>query len=257
MCHVKSTPYKVFMASFKKLKIDCLEIHAASVRSSLMSCLSCFCSVKLSGSLLPPVPLFDQTLRHIAYRAMSSMNHYGGIYWNEPLWRYLLKWTIMEVSIENCAFESQWKSESSRHLMGWKSIIWCIFIISFTLKYLSKSESVHENPLYATFSKYEYHSSSETIMISKILLHTLLYTHWPLGPLRSNHIIWWWKVVICWKVTMWWKVTINLQYKKDDDDGVSSYDVITSLMMTNRHDNAPIILLSYKGKERAVQSPQL
>ena len=139
-----------------------------------MSCLSCFCSVKLSGSLLPPVPLFDQTLRHIAYRAMSSMNHYGGIYWNEPLWRYLLKWTIMEVSIENCAFESQWKSESSRHLMGWKSIIWCIFIILFTLKYLSKSESVHENPLYATFSKYDYHSSSETIMISKILLHTLL-----------------------------------------------------------------------------------
>ena len=45
-----------------------------------MSCLSCFCNVKLSGSLLPPVPLFDQTLRHIAYRAMSSMNHYGGIY---------------------------------------------------------------------------------------------------------------------------------------------------------------------------------
>ena len=81
--------------------------------------------------------------------------------------------------------------------------------------------------------------------------------HWPSGPLRSNHIIYWWKVIICRKVTMWWKVTINLQYKKDDDDGVSSYDVITSLMMTNRHDNAPIILLSYKGKERAVQSPQL
>ena len=58
--------------------------------------------------------------------------------------------------------------------MGWKSIIWCIFIILFTLKYLSKSESVHENPLCATFSKYDYHSSSETIMISKILLHTHL-----------------------------------------------------------------------------------
>ena len=132
--------------------------------------------------MLPPVPLFDQTLRHIAYRAMSSMNHYGGIYWNEPLWRLMDGWMdgfalwfmSSKVSIENFVFESQWKSESSRHLMGWKSIIWCIFIVLFTLKYLSKSESVHENPLYATFSKYDYHSSSETIMISKILLHTLL-----------------------------------------------------------------------------------
>ena len=33
--------------------------------------------------------------------------------------------------------------------------------------------------------------------------------HWPSGPLRSNHIIYWWKVIICRKVTMWWKVTIN------------------------------------------------
>ena len=59
MFHVKSTPHKVFMASFKQLKIYCLEIHAASVRSSLMSCLSCFCSVKLSGSLLPPHRALD------------------------------------------------------------------------------------------------------------------------------------------------------------------------------------------------------
>ena len=137
------------------------------------------------------------------------------------------------------------------------SLVVCLYNDISIYKELSNSEHVDEIPLYAASSSYDYHSSSETIMISKILLHTLLYTHWPLGPLRSNHIIWWWKVVICWKVTMWWKVTINLQYKKDDDDGVSSYDVITSLMMTNRHDNAPIILLSYKGKERAVQSPQL
>ena len=165
----------------------------------------------------------------------------------------------MEVSIENCAFESQWKSESSRHLMGWKSIIWCIFIISFTLKYLSKSESVHENPLYATFSKYDLitHHLKQLWFPRYFCTPSCLDPHWPSGPLRSNHIIYWWKVIICRKVTMWWKVTINLQYKKDDDDGVSSYDVITSLMMTNRHDNAPIILLSYKGKERAVQSPQL
>ena len=223
MCHVKSTPYKVFMASFKKLKIYCLEIHAASVRSSLLSCLSCFCSVKLSGSLLPPVPLFDQTLRHIAYRAMSSMNHYGGIYWNEPLWRLMDGWMdgfalwfmSSKVSIENFVFESQWKSESSRHLMGWKSIIWCIFIILFTLKNLSKGESVHENPLYATFSKYDLitHHLKQLWFPRYFCTPSCLDPHWSSGPLRSDHIIYWWKVIICRKVTMWWKVTINLQYK--------------------------------------------
>ena len=59
--------------------------------------------------------------------------------------------------------------------------------------------------------------------------------HWPSGPLRSNHIIYWWKVIICRKVTMWWKVTINFQYKRHDE--VSSSDVISSLIMTNHHDN--------------------
>ena len=161
----------------------------------------------------------------------------------------------MEVSIQNWKSVKKWKFKTFNgmkihHMMHFHHII---YIKIFIKKWKCAWKSTICHILQIWFN----HSSSETIMISKILLHTLLYTHWPLGPLRSNHIIWWWKVVICWKVTMWWKVTINLQYKKDDDDGVSSYDVITSLMMTNRHDNAPIILLSYKGKERAVQSPQL
>ena len=89
------------------------------------------------------------------------------------------------------------------------SLVVCLYNDISIYKELSNSEHVDEIPLYAASSSYDYHSSSETIMISKILLHTLLYTHWPLGPLRSNHIIYWWKVIICRKVTMWWKVTIN------------------------------------------------
>ena len=140
MCHVKSTPYKVFMASFKKLKIYCLEIHAASVRSSLISCLSCFCSAKLSGSLLPPVPLFDQTLRHIAYRAMSSMNHYGGIYWKLCFWKSVKKWKfktfdgmkihhmmhfhhIIYIKIFIKKWKCAWKSTICHILQIWLSLI--------------------------------------------------------------------------------------------------------------------------------------
>ena len=73
-------------------------------------------------------------------------------------------------------------------------------------------------------------------MISKILLHTLPSGHsladrpfeeQPHYMMMKRHHIW--------KVTMWWKVTINFQYKRHDE--VSSSDVISSLIMTNHHDN--------------------
>ena len=105
-----------------------------------MSCLSCFCSVKLSGSLLPPVPLFDQTLRHIAYRAMSSMNHYGGIYWKLCFWKSVKKWKfktfdgmkihhmmhfhhIIYIKIFIKKWKCAWKSTICHILQIWLSLI--------------------------------------------------------------------------------------------------------------------------------------
>ena len=77
------------------------------------------------------------------------------------------------------------------------SLVVCLYNDISIYKELSNSEHVDEIPLYAASSSYDYHSSSETIMISKILLHTrqaiwgatTLYDDEKASYLESHHVM--------------------------------------------------------------------
>ena len=129
--------------------------------------------------------------------ACPSKNHYRGIYCKLCFWKSVKKVNVQDFWEDEYPSYDTFSSYSGHLKINLNVKVW------MKMHYM-----LHSNHMIIT------HNLKQLWFPKYFCTPSCLDPHWPSGPLRSNHIIYWWKVNICWKVTMWWKVIINLHYKK-------------------------------------------
>ena len=111
--------------------------------------------------------------------AHPSMNHYGGIYCKLYFWKSVKKVNVQDFWEDEYPSYDTFSSYSGHLKINLNVKVW------MKMHYM-----LHSNHMIIT------HNLKQLWFPKYFCTPSRLDTHWPTGPLRSNHIIWWWKGII-------------------------------------------------------------